>query len=167
LYAIAPNISQSFPEKRRSSARRRYQENLTNYLNGILKMSKATNIKCEYCGGCGYHKMSCPTQKATVFLSDVKVEGVTAESDGVSGKHEGATKSGVSEIPTYQAGGIPTLEGDEAEELIRKADENVRLMRQRRCKNHVWRKDYLNGVKKCQVCGKPQEEVERSKDVEE
>jgi len=62
---------------------------------------------------------------------------------------------------------IPTLEGDEAEEFIRKADENVRLMRQRRCKNHVWRKDYLNGGKKCQVCGKAKEEVERSKDVEE
>ena len=62
---------------------------------------------------------------------------------------------------------IPTLEGDEAEEFVRKADENVRLMRQRRCKNHVWRKDYLNGGKKCQVCGKAQEEVERSKDVEE
>ena len=52
---------------------------------------------------------------------------------------------------------IPTLEGDE----------NVRLMRQRRCKNHVWRKDYLNGGKKCQVCGKSREEVKRSKDVEE
>lgn len=62
---------------------------------------------------------------------------------------------------------IPTLEGDEAEEFIRKADENVRLMRQRRCNAHVWRKDYLNGGKKCQVCGKAQEEVKRSKDVEE
>jgi len=44
-------------------------------------MKKATNIKngnvnvkCEYCGGCGYHKMSCPTQKVTVFLSDEKME---------------------------------------------------------------------------------------------
>ena len=92
-------------------------------------MSKATDIKCEYCHKVGFHKLSCPTQKVTVF--------------------------------------IPTLEGDEAEEFIRKADENVRLMRQRRCKNHVWRKDYLNGGKKCQVCGKPKEEVERSKDVEE
>lgn len=62
---------------------------------------------------------------------------------------------------------IPTLKGDEAEEFIRKADENVRLMRQRRCKNHVWRKDYLNGGKKCQVCGKEKEEVKRNKDVEE
>ena len=49
--------------------------------------------KCEICGKEGFHKMSCPTQKVTVF--------------------------------------IPTLEGDEAEEFIRKADENVRLMRQR------------------------------------
>jgi len=44
-------------------------------------MKKATNIKngnvnvkCEYCGGCGYHKMSCPTQKVTVFLSDEGME---------------------------------------------------------------------------------------------
>ncbi len=62
---------------------------------------------------------------------------------------------------------IPTLEGEEAEEFIRKADENVRLMRQRRCKNHVWRKDYLNGGKKCQVCGYKRETPTRNKDVEE
>ena len=62
---------------------------------------------------------------------------------------------------------IPTLKGDEAEEFIRKADENVRLMKQRRCKNHVWRKDYLNGGKKCQVCGKAKETPTRNKDVEE
>ena len=29
---------------------------------------------------------------------------------------------------------IPTLEGDEAEEFIRKADENVKAMLQRKCK---------------------------------
>jgi hypothetical protein len=120
--------------------------------------------ECPVCHKVGFHKMSCSTQKVTVFLSDVKVEGVTAESEGVSGKHEGATKSGMSEFPTHHA--IPTLEGAEAEEFIRKADENVRLMRQRLCKNHVWRKDYLNGGKKCQVCGKAQEESARSKDVE-
>jgi len=61
---------------------------------------------------------------------------------------------------------IPTLTGDEAEEFVRKADENVKLMRQRLCKNHVWRKDYLNGGKKCQVCGKTKEEPTRAKDVE-
>jgi hypothetical protein len=83
----------------------------TNIKNGNM------NIKCDICGGCGYHKLSCPTQKVTVF--------------------------------------------------IHKAEENVRLMRQRRCKDHVWRKDYLNGGKKCQVCGKAKEEVKRSKDVEE
>ena len=43
-------------------------------------MSKATNIKngnvnikCEYCGGCGYHKMSCSTQKVTVLLSKSRI----------------------------------------------------------------------------------------------
>jgi heterodisulfide reductase subunit C len=98
-------------------------------------MKKAENIKngnvnitCEYCGGCGYHKVSCPSQKVTAF--------------------------------------IPTLKGDEAEEFIRKADENVKAMRQRRCNNHVWRKHYLNGGKVCQVCGKAKEEPNRAKDVE-
>jgi hypothetical protein len=61
---------------------------------------------------------------------------------------------------------IRTLQGDEAEEFVRKADYNVKAMRQTLCKNHVWRKDYLNGGKKCQVCGKAQEEPARSKDVE-
>ena len=31
---------------------------------------------------------------------------------------------------------------------------------------HVWRKDYLNGGKVCQVCGKAKEEPVRNKDVE-
>jgi hypothetical protein len=61
---------------------------------------------------------------------------------------------------------IPTLKGDEAEEFIRKADEKVKAMRQRRCNNHVWRKHYLNGGKVCQVCGKAKEEPNRAKDVE-
>ena len=71
------------------------------------------------------------------------------------------------QIPmTAHSAYIPTLEGDEAEEFVRKADENVKAMRQRRCKNHVWRKHYLNGGKVCQVCGKAKEEPVRSKDVE-
>jgi len=36
----------------------------TNIKNGNM------NIKCEYCGGCGYHKMSCPTQKATIWFDE-------------------------------------------------------------------------------------------------
>jgi len=36
-------------------------------------MKKATNIKCEYCGGCGYHKMSCPTRKVTILLSKSRI----------------------------------------------------------------------------------------------
>ncbi len=34
------------------------------------------------------------------------------------------------------------------------------------CRMHVWRKDYLNGGKKCQVCGKAKETPTRNKDVE-
>lgn len=55
---------------------------------------------------------------------------------------------------------IPTLEGDEAEKFIRKADQNVKDMYERlrkRCK-HVWRKDRLNGGWKCQVCTKTKED---------
>ena len=107
-------------------------------------MKKAENIKngnvnitCEYCGGCGYHKVSCGNNTARVAIP-----------------------------MTMQTAYIPTLEGDEAEEFIRKADENVRLMKQRRCNAHVWRKHYLNGGKVCQVCGKAQQESARSKDVE-
>ena len=40
----------------------------TNIKNGNV------NIKCDICGGCGYHKMSCPTQKSTVFISDENPE---------------------------------------------------------------------------------------------
>ena len=147
-------------------------------------MSKATNtkngnvnIKCEYCGGCGYHKMSCPTQKVTVFLSDEKTDNFFEEQEkkylnGIRNQIDKLTTSDYEPMPKETVSifnaFIPTLEGDEAEEFVRKADENVRLMRQRRCKKHVWRKDYLNGGwKKCQVCGKAREEVERSKDVEE
>ena len=108
-------------------------------------MKKAENIKngnvnitCEYCGGCGYHKLSCGNNTARVAIP-----------------------------MTMQTAFIPTLKGDEAEEFICKADENVRLMKQRRCKNHVWRKHYLNGGKVCQVCGKAKETSTINKDVEE
>ena len=145
-------------------------------------MSKATNIKngnvnikCEYCGGCGYHKMSCPTQKVTVFLSDEKTDNFFEEQEkkylnGIRDQIDKMTPSDYEPMPKQTLSifntFIPTLEGDEAEEFIRKADENVRLMRQRLCKNHVWRKDYLNGGKVCQVCGKAKEEPVRNKDVE-
>lgn len=58
---------------------------------GNDKMSKEK--ECPHCHQVGFHKLSCPTQKVTVF--------------------------------------IPTLEGDEAEEFIRKADENVKAMQKR------------------------------------
>jgi hypothetical protein len=81
-------------------------------MNKLTKeeMKKAENIKngnvnitCEYCGCCGYHKLSCGNNTARVAIP-----------------------------MTMHTAFIPTLEGDEAEEFIRKADENVRLMKQRR-----------------------------------
>lgn len=53
---------------------------------------------------------------------------------------------------------------DKASDAVDK--EVYKAIRQKRCKNHVWRKDYLNGGKKCQVCGKTKEEPTRNKDVE-
>lgn len=41
------------------------------------------------------------------------------------------------------------------------------VTKKRHCKNHVWRKDYLNGGKVCQVCNEPKKEPIRNKDVEE
>jgi len=35
-------------------------------------MSKET--ECPFCHKVGFHKISCPTQKVTVFLSDEKME---------------------------------------------------------------------------------------------
>ena len=103
--------------------------------------------KCEICGKDGFHKLSCTNNKKMQkrLLVDIMQ---ADEKDGLYNK------------------AIPTLEGDEAEEFVRKADENVKAMRQRRCKNHVWRKHYLNGGKVCQVCGKAKEEPIRNKDVE-
>jgi hypothetical protein len=94
--------------------------------------------KCEICGKEGFHKLSCPNNKDRQKRFLVDI----IQADEKDGLYE-------------------------AEEFVRKADENVRLMRQRRCKNHVWRKDYLNGGKKCQVCGKEKETPTRNKDVEE
>ena len=113
--------------------------------------------KCEICGKDGFHKLSCTNNTS---LLKVMVDLQEGYDDAYIKMRE--VISNQSTINTY----IPTLEGDEAEEFVRKADENVKAMRQRRCKNHVWRKDYLNGGKKCQVCGKTKEEPTRAKDVE-
>jgi hypothetical protein len=71
--------------------------------------------KCEICGKDGFHKLSCPNNKE--MQKRLLVDMMQAdERDGLYNK------------------AIPTLEGDEAEDFIRKADENVKAMRQRRCK---------------------------------
>lgn len=103
--------------------------------------------ECPVCHKVGFHKMSCPNNKE--IQKRLLVDMMQAdEKDGLYNK------------------AIPTLEGDEAEEFVRKADESVKLMRQRSCKAHVWRKDYINGGRKCQVCGYKREEPTRAKDVE-
>ena len=123
--------------------------------------------KCPVCHKVGFHKMSCPTQKVTVFLSDVKVEGVTAESDGVSCKHEGAKESGMSEFPTHHA--IPTLEGAEAEEFIRKAESaergTVDWSRQMKQMERILEKSRIANRKLKYGKGEAPK-VKRSKDVE-
>jgi hypothetical protein len=95
-------------------------------------MKKATNIKCEYCGGCGYHKMSCPMQKVTVF--------------------------------------IPTLEGDEAEDFIRKAESaecgTVDWSRQMKQMELALNKSRIANRKLKYAKGEAPK-VKRSKDVEE
>ena len=95
-------------------------------------MSKATDIKCEYCGGCGYHKMSCQTQKVTVF--------------------------------------IPTLEGDEAEEFIRKAESaergTVDWSKQMKKMERILEKSRIANRKLKYTKGEAPK-VKRSKDVEE
>jgi len=163
--------------------------------------------KCPSCHKVGFHKMSCPTQKVTVFLSDEKTDNFFEEQEkkylnGIRDQIEKLTPSDYDPMPKETVSifntFIPTLEGEEAEEFIRKADENVKAMQMRivdkaielqerydndyrkmqeliskgsnvvteedlkrmsRCKNHVWRKDYLNGGKKCQVCNKPKDAV--------
>ena len=77
-------------------------------------MSKET--ECPICHKVGFHKMSSPNNKERQkrFLIDMMQED---ERDGLYNK------------------AIPTLEGDEAEEFVRKADENVRLIRQNRNSN--------------------------------
>ena len=44
---------------------------------------------------------------------------------------------------------------DKASDAVDK--EVYKAIRQIRCKNHVWRKDFLNGGKVCQVCLKTDE----------
>lgn len=33
-------------------------------------MKKSTDIKCEYCHKVGFHKLSCPTQKVTIWFDE-------------------------------------------------------------------------------------------------
>ncbi len=126
--------------------------------------------KCPICHKVGFHKMSCPTQKVTVFMSDVKVEGAIEDAvEGVTAESEGATKSGSSEFPNNHA--IPTLEGDEAEEFIRKAEAAERgtvywSSRQMKKMEFALNKSRIANRKLKYAKGEAPK-VKRSKDVEE
>ena len=94
-------------------------------------------MRCEICGKEGFHKLSCPTQKATVFLSNKA---------------------------------IPTLEGDEAEEFIRRADEALKAektdwtLQSKRAERVIEKSRIANRKLRYTKCAKT--EVKRSKDVE-
>jgi hypothetical protein len=105
--------------------------------NGVLIVmfgfqQKNKMSKCEICGKEGFHKMSCPTQKVTVF--------------------------------------IPTLEGDEAEEFIRKAESaergTVDWSRQMKQMERILEKSRIANRKLKYGKGEAPK-VKRSKDVEE
>ena len=94
-------------------------------------------MRCEICGKEGFHKLSCPTQKATVFLSNKA---------------------------------IPTLEGDEAEEFIRRADEALKAektdwtLQAKRAERVIEKSRIAKRKLRYTKCAKT--EVKRSKDVE-
>jgi hypothetical protein len=79
--------------------------------------------ECPVCHKVGFHKLSCGNNTARVAIP-----------------------------MTMHTAFIPTLEGDEAEEFIRKADENVRLMKQRRCNELTYGASTTLTVVRCVRC---------------
>ena len=111
------------------------------------------NITCEYCGGCGYHKMSCPTQKVTIWF----------DKDSLDKMYESIDKEIANTF-------IPTLEGDEAEEFIRKVESAERATidwsRQMKQMERILEKSRIANRKLKYTKGEAPK-VKRSKDVEE
>ena len=111
------------------------------------------NITCEYCGGCGYHKMSCPTQKVTIWF----------DKDSLDKMYESIDKELANTF-------IPTLEGDEAEEFIRKVESAERATidwsRQMKQMERILEKSRIANRKLKYTKGEAPK-VKRSKDVEE
>ena len=118
--------------------------------------------KCKYCHKEGYHKMSCPTQKVTFWYENDWFIKTEMAIDNEMRKRFIDKAKELQERYDNEYLKMQQLISKEAN-VITEED----LKRMRLCKNHVWRKDYLNGGKKCQVCGKAKKEVKRSKDVEE
>jgi translation elongation factor EF-G len=142
-------------------AQKRYDK----LLSDIDRISKQLEEKAEECPSChkvGFHKLSCPTQKVTFWYdsdSFIKTE-MAIDNEMRKRFIDKATELQERYDNDYL----------KMQELISKEANVVTeedLKRMRRCKNHVWRKNYLNGGKVCQVCGKAKETPTTNKDVEE
>ena len=117
--------------------------------------------KCKICGKEGFHKLSCPTQKVTLWYDSDSFIKTEMEIDNEMRKRfiDKAIELQKRYDNDYRR--MQELISKEANVVTEKD-----LKRMRRCKNHVWRKHYLNGGKVCQVCGKKKETPTRNKDVE-
>ena len=107
--------------------------------------------KCEICGKEGFHKLSCPNnkQRQKRLLVDIMQ---ADERDGLYNK------------------AIPTLEGDEAEEFARKADEALKAektdwtLQAKRAERIIEKSRIENRKLRYTNCAT--QEVKRNKDVE-
>ena len=107
--------------------------------------------KCEICGKDGFHKLSCTNNKKRQkrFLVDMME---ADEKDGLYNK------------------AIPTLEGDEAEEFIRKADEALKAektdwtLQSKRAERIIEKSRIAN--RKLRYTKSATQKVNRNKDVE-
>ena len=108
-------------------------------------------MKCEICGKDGFHKLSCTNnkQRQKRLLVDMMQ---ADEKDGLYNK------------------AIPTLEGDEAEEFVRKADEVLKTERtdwtlQSKRAERILEKSRI-AMRKLRYTKSATPKVKRNKDVE-
>ena len=111
--------------------------------------------KCKICGKEGFHKLSCPNQKITLFLED---------------ELEPARRLlGTDKLIEYFNKAIPTLEGDEAEEFVRKADEALKAektdwtLQSKRAERILEKSRIANRKLRYTKCA---DNIKRNKDVE-
>ena len=114
--------------------------------------------KCEICGGSGYHKLSCGNNTASVAIPmDIVIEEQEKKYlNGIRDQIEKLTPSDYEVMPEETVCAlnafIPTLKGDEAEEFIRKADENYEKYKARQKQNLI---DMIEADEKLGLYEKP------------